>query len=242
MASRPNKSAKKAPTKKATKKSDAKKATKKATKTSNAKRATKKATKKSTAKRAAKKATKKSTAKRATKKATKKSNATRATKSNAKNATRRTAAKKPAAIVGGAEATAHAVTGEVMAGLRTEGLRAESVIAAAVDDVAPCRLVDHGEGRFSLCFDDFRMPRVPMFDERGLAGNGYTWEAIVDALVRKRRSDLVDQIGYDSESAMFVATGARATLLVVAELVRQVIADESLLKSTLDSADPDRLE
>jgi hypothetical protein len=138
--------------------------------------------------------------------------------------------------------TAHAITGALMAQTRTEGLRAESAIAAAVDDVAPCRLVDHGEGRFSLCFDDFRMPRLRAFDERGLAGNGYTWEAVVDALVRRRRPELVDHVGYDSETAMFVATGARTTLLAVAELVRLAIDDAAVLKAAIDAAAPDRLE
>jgi hypothetical protein len=108
--------------------------------------------------------------------------------------------------------------------------------------VAPCRLVDHGEGRFSLCFDDNRMPRVPLFDSRGLAGNGYTWEAVVDALVRLRRPDLADSFGTDSETAMFVATGSRATLVALAGLLRTALADETLLKTALDAASPDRLE
>jgi hypothetical protein len=141
-----------------------------------------------------------------------------------------------------AHETAHAITSELMAHVRTDGLRAERAIAEAVDDVAPCRLVDHGEGRFSLCFDDFRMPRLPAFDERGLAGNGYTWEAVVDALLRRRRPDLVEQTGYDSESAMFVATGARPTLLIVAALIREALADAALLKTAIESAHPDRLE
>jgi hypothetical protein len=149
-----------------------------------------------------------------------------------------------AASYKGGDATAHPITPELMAQVRGEGLRSDGEIRHVHDDndVAPCRLVNHGEGRFSLCFDDFKMPRVAMFDERGLAGNGYTWEAVVDSLLRLRRPELVDKVSFDSEASMLVAIGTRPVLVAVARLVQEVLGDATLLKNALDAADPDRLE
>jgi hypothetical protein len=226
--------------KKPTKKATAKKAT--------AKKATaKKPAKKATAKKPAKKATAKKPAKKAT---AKKGSAKKATAEKAATGHVLPALRRPldlaslAASYRDGDALAHPVTAEQMAQVRVDGLRGDGEIVHVEDDhdVAPCRLVDHGEGRYSLCFDDFRMPQVPLFSERGLAGNGYTWEAVVDSLLRLRRAELVPQIAYDSEGSMFVAVGARQPLLAVAQLIQAALGDPTLLKAAVDAADPDRLE
>ena len=145
---------------------------------------------------------------------------------------------------GGGEATAHPVTGEQMAEVSHDGLRGDDEIRRVDDDkgVAPCRLVDHGEGRYSLCLDDFRMPALKAFHARGLAGNGYTWEALADAVVRLRRPELVTGLSYDSESSMFVAIGTKPTLMGLAHLIQEVIKSGPLLEKAIAAADPDRLE
>jgi hypothetical protein len=142
------------------------------------------------------------------------------------------------------DAMAHPVTAEQMVEVSHDGLRGDDSILHVEDDadVAPCRLVDHGEGRYSLCLDDFRMPRVALFDERGLQGGGYTWEALADSLARLRRPELVDGLSYDSEAGMFVAIGTRPTLIALAHLLQEAMDDEALLRAALDAADPDRLE
>ena len=142
------------------------------------------------------------------------------------------------------DAMAHPVTAEQMAEVSHDGLRGDDSILHVEDDadVAPCRLVDHGEGRYSLCLDDFRMPRVALFDERVLQGGGYTWEALADSLARLRRPELVDGLSYDSEAGMFVAIGTRPTLIALAHLIQKAMDDETLLRAALDAADPDRLE
>ncbi|MDP2343138.1 MAG: Imm51 family immunity protein [Deltaproteobacteria bacterium] len=242
--------------KKAAKK-PAKKAAKKATKKAPAKKAAKKAAKKP-AKKAAKKATKKAPAKKAAKKAPAKKPPQKAPTKKAPPASSSSSeqhvialpAKKRsldlnslAASYKGGDAMAHAVTSEQMHEMKEEGLRSDGEILGVEDtDVAPCRLVDHGEGRFSLCFDDFKMPELPLFEERGLQGGGYTWEAIADSLLRLRRPDMVDQVSYDSEAGMFVAVGNRPSLIVVARLLQEALADPALLKTAVDAADPDRLE
>jgi hypothetical protein len=144
----------------------------------------------------------------------------------------------------GEGATAHPVTAEQMEEVKVDGLRAEGEILAVEEDadVAPCRLVDHGEGRFSLCLDDFKMPELPLFTERGLQGGGYTWEAVADSLLRLRRPELADQVAWDSEAGMFVAVGNRANLVVLARLIQEALAKADVLKAAGDAADPDRRE
>jgi hypothetical protein len=246
---------KKAATKKAaTKKAATKKATTKKSATKKAatkKAATKKAaTKKAATKKAATKkaATKKATTKKAaTKKAT---TAAMTTKTVARPTRAPLTPKKSLDLAALAtsyrdgDALAHPVTAEQMAQVSRDGLRADDVIVHVDDnaEVAPCRLVDHGEGRFSLCLDDFRMPSVPLFDERGLQGGGYTWEALADSLARLRRPELVDGLSYDSEPGMFVAVGTRPTLIALAHVLQEAMADPALVRQAVDAADPDRLE
>jgi hypothetical protein len=123
------------------------------------------------------------------------------------------------------------------------GLRADGeILHVEESELSPCRLVDHGAGRYSLCLDDFRMPQLPLFEERGLQGGGYTWDAVVDSLVRLRRPDLAPDLTYDSEAGMFVALGSRETLRVVARLIQEAIASPAVLREAVDHADPDRLE
>ncbi len=139
---------------------------------------------------------------------------------------------------------AHAITAEQMNEVSHDGLRGDGSILHVEDNavVAPCRLVDHGEGQFSLCLDDSRMPELALFNERGLSGNGYTWEAVADSLVRVRRPELTNGLNYDSEAGMFVALGTRPVLVALAQLLQEALDDHQLLKAAIDAADPDSLE
>jgi hypothetical protein len=129
-------------------------------------------------------------------------------------------------------------------GVASAKVATTSVLASAahVDEFAPCRLVDHGAGRFSLCLDDFGMPDNvdELFDERGLQGGGYTWQGVAESLVRMRAPGL--EVKYDSEAGMFVALGSREALRTVAGLLREAMRDPALMREALDRADPDRLE
>jgi hypothetical protein len=124
------------------------------------------------------------------------------------------------------------------AGLRGDG----EILGVAQSDVAPCRLVDHGGGRFSLCLDDFRMPQSDVLEARGLQGGGYTWQAVADALVRMRRPELTTDLTYDSEAGMFVALGGREPLRVLAKLIQEAINNPAVLSEAVNRADPDVLE
>jgi Immunity protein 51 len=111
-----------------------------------------------------------------------------------------------------------------------------------MDEFAPSRLVAQDDGSFSLCFDDFTAGSDIM-DEKGLQGGGYTWHAIVEALVRLRAPEIQAAVKYDPEGSMFVAYGTdRDALLTVAQLIRRATTDESVLLEALENADEDLLE
>ncbi|MCC7070086.1 MAG: hypothetical protein IT383_02115 [Deltaproteobacteria bacterium] len=130
-----------------------------------------------------------------------------------------------------------------MAAVATEGLRSDGeILHVDAGTVAPCRLVDHGGSRFSLCLDDYAMPMMPLFEQLGLQGGGYTWEAVVRSLVKLRHPDLASQLSYDSEAGMFVALGPRQALVTVARLLQAAIADPLVLRTAVERADPDTLE
>ena len=137
----------------------------------------------------------------------------------------------------------HPVSLRQMDQIAHDGLRGDGeILHVEENEFAPCRLVDHGEARFSLCFDDFRMPAVPLFAERGLQGGGYTWEAVAQSLVTMRRPDITPDLSYDSEAGMFVALGGRESLRIVAKLIQEAIREPQLLQQALERADPDALE
>lgn len=220
------------------------------------------AAKKKAAKKTTKKATKKATKKKpAAKKKTAKKQAAKKKKAAPKKAKRHAVEGKGVSDAGFAVALPgrktisvasaykgdnldhHPVSKRDMESVRGEGLRGDGeILHVEESELAPCRLVDHGEGRFSLCFDDFRMPQVPLFESRGLQGGGYTWEAVVSSLVKLKRPDLESDLTYDSEAGMFVALGSRESLKAVATLIQKAISDPALLRDAVDHADPDRLE
>ena len=144
----------------------------------------------------------------------------------------------------GGDGLAHAITAEQMEEVSHDGLRGDQAILNVSEDadLAPCRLVDHGEGRYSLCLDDNHMPQLALFEDRGLAGNGYTWQAIAESLVRLRRPELRNGLNYDSEAGMFVALGTRPTLVGLAHLLHEALDDQGLLRAAVEAADPDSLE
>jgi hypothetical protein len=51
------------------------------------------------------------------------------------------------------------------------------------DDFAPCTLVEHDDGTWSLLFTDFDATEEA-FEEMGQEGGGYGWHGVVEALVR----------------------------------------------------------
>jgi hypothetical protein len=70
------------------------------------------------------------------------------------------------------------------------------------DDFAPCQLVHHEGGSYSLLLTDFA-PTAATFEEFDRDGGGYDWHGVVDALVRKHAPKLSRKLEYDPEGSMF---------------------------------------
>ena len=115
-------------------------------------------------------------------------------------------------------------------------------MARKADEFAPCRLVEHEGGRFSLVFDDFG-PTAETFEELDQDGGGYGWHGVVDALVRMKAPKLKRRLEYDPESSMFaVVSTDRDALRQVADLIRAAVQDSELLKEAIRKADPELMD
>lgn len=110
------------------------------------------------------------------------------------------------------------------------------------NEFAPCNLVEHEDGTFSLCFEDFDATAAT-FEEMDQEGGSYGWHGVVDALVRMKAPKLKRKLRYDPEASMFVALSKdREALKQVAELIRNAIDDPALLKEAIENADPDLMD
>lgn len=100
-------------------------------------------------------------------------------------------------------------------------------------------------------YDDFLGLRVASDDEetfsffeaQGLLGDGCTWQAVVDALVRTNMPSEHSKLEFTCESESLLIMGQdRALLERVEALVRQAVEnDETILRAIAD-ADSDLLE
>ncbi|MDI1462420.1 Imm51 family immunity protein [Catellatospora sp. KI3] len=104
-------------------------------------------------------------------------------------------------------------------------------------DFAPCRLMESESGEYSLIFDDFD-DHVDIFDEQGWEGNGYAWEGVVQVMLAERVPEILDQIEFDSETALFSVTArSEDALLEVAAVIREAIGDADVLADAIARAE-----
>jgi hypothetical protein len=110
---------------------------------------------------------------------------------------------------------------------------------ARKDDFAPCQLIKHDDGSYSLLFTDFDTT-AETFEELDQEGGGYGWHGVVDALVRMKTPGLQEKLEYDPEASMFVALSQdRKALRQVAKLIREARDDPALLREAIANADPE---
>lgn len=110
------------------------------------------------------------------------------------------------------------------------------------NEYAPCTLVEHDDGVYSLVFSDFDAT-AETFEEMDQEGGGYGWHGVVDALVRIKAPKLVRKLSYDPEASMFVVLSKdKDALKEVADLIRKAIADPKLLKQAIEKANPDLMD
>ena len=84
---------------------------------------------------------------------------------------------------------------------------------------------------------------VEYFERRGLEGNGYTWDGVVDSIARLEMPECHDQISSSPEADdLLVTCNDRQVLERLAEQVRRYAADVALMDRAIEEADPDLLE
>ena len=118
------------------------------------------------------------------------------------------------------------------------------------EDWTPCRFIDYREfleeedigPRFGLLFDEFGLTQR-FLQSQGFMGGGYTWQGIVESMIRKKDAALNAELNYDPEGSMFcVRSSNQHALRTVLECIRNALADPEILQDAIDSADPSLIE
>jgi Immunity protein 51 len=96
-------------------------------------------------------------------------------------------------------------------------------------------------GDYCLTIMDADDRTQDLFDERGLQGGGYTWQSIVEALIRMNAPELLSRLRiFDAEADnMYAYCDDREVLERIAAIVRSAIADHDQLIAAIDHAGED---
>ena len=118
------------------------------------------------------------------------------------------------------------------------------------DDWTPCHFIDYRDfleeadivARFGLLFDEFGLTQR-FLQSQGFMGGGYTWQGIVESMIRKKDAALNAELQYDPEGSLFcVRSSNRTALRTVLECIRTALADYEVLQDAIASADPSLIE
>lgn len=105
------------------------------------------------------------------------------------------------------------------------------------------RIIDLYDGWFGLRVASDDQETFDFFEEQGLLGDGCTWQAVVDSLVRASLPDKRTSLEFTCETeSLLVMSEDRALLEGVEILVRQAAEDEETILRAIADADPDLLE
>jgi hypothetical protein len=110
------------------------------------------------------------------------------------------------------------------------------------EEWAPFALSQYDEGGYGLTLGDFD-DCWEIFEEYDYEPGGYGWHGVAEALIRLRAPHLADKIEFDPEASLFAAYGTdRAALEELARLMKSAMMDEALLRSALESTDPELMD
>jgi len=103
------------------------------------------------------------------------------------------------------------------------------------DEYSPCNFVDYDDGEFGITFRDFD-PFQAHIEELGGQGGGHSWTAMVKAVAKKRGLAIPEE-SFDPEAGMFaVSSKDKATLKLIVGIIRELIADRSLMNQAIADA------
>ena len=82
-----------------------------------------------------------------------------------------------------------------------------------------------------------------LFENRGLSGNGYSWEHLIKDIIADKNEALLSHTTFDSEAGAFYAyTPTSETRQQLAKVLGSVFNDEKKLASYLSAIDPEEAD
>lgn len=105
-------------------------------------------------------------------------------------------------------------------------------------DLSPFTLIEATAGKFSLLLSEFE-PANAAFEDAGVEGGGYDWEAVARYIVTNVDRELETRLGFDSEASMFCAYGEdRAALLALGARLAPLFHDRGALAKMIEAVGP----
>jgi len=106
--------------------------------------------------------------------------------------------------------------------------------------LAPLILDETSPGGFSLLLRDLDS-FSGIFEARGHAGNGYSWQAAAQHVVESSLTELEDKIEFDAEADMFCARSTDRTALVrLGEALAEAARSPKTLRKLIAAVPPTR--
>ena len=103
------------------------------------------------------------------------------------------------------------------------------------DDFAPC-VIDEHDGNFSLTYFEFDENFWKLTEPHDGQGGGYSLEAMVRAALEIEGTTVLG-VDFDSEGDAFHIRGEKASLKIIADIVRRIMLDPVYAEATIVHAE-----
>jgi hypothetical protein len=102
-------------------------------------------------------------------------------------------------------------------------------------DISPFEVIETTPGKFSLLLSDFE-PANEVFEDAGVDGGGYDWEAVARHIVENVETELEERVEFDSEASMFCAYGEdKEALLALGASLAKLFRNHKALAKIIDA-------
>jgi hypothetical protein len=82
----------------------------------------------------------------------------------------------------------------------------------------------------------------PIFAKHGYSGNGYSWEGLIEQIIKKLNPELLNHIMFDSEAgAFFAIADSRESQIRFGKLLQPIFSDLSILEKYIQEADRSKI-
>ena len=102
-------------------------------------------------------------------------------------------------------------------------------------------IIQYPDSRFCLTVmepSDETQHYWDLFEEHGLQGGGYTWQGIIESLVRMCMPGVCElvEVGAEADNA-YVVCRDRAVIESLSQMIEEAIRDRDLLKNVIENAE-----